>query len=368
MSKTTQVSSRCKVKLPLLSAIAAPVSRAGAASWGEAVDDFTLDVRGRLEESTQETYFAQLGVFITWVTAEKIALADFVSRDMRRFQIHLKDVRGNSDRTRRNSAFIARAFFNFCVREDYLDRSPLDGYQVPKAARAHVPTPSREELLLLLSNIERYYSPLINPKQRFLRDTRREFMAARNFAVVTLLADSLCRIGELLALDVTDYKPDALRLVIREAKADTSRDALISPSGALAVEHWLKVRRKVLSTVKEANQPPHLFIDEFAQRVTYSTFENWWGRYTGWVREAVAPDMPLYTIHSIRHYSITALAKIDLWAASQAAGHANIASTQPYLSVDSDHVRSVHTKAGPLTGVLRDVRAEARAERRKRII
>ena len=112
-------------------------------SWQDAVADFLLQMRGSREENTERFYRERLRLLVRWAQAKGIALADFRARDLREYFASRTDQKV-SDLTRRHDAASARAFVKFCKREDYVQRDPLAGYQVPKSERAYVKCPSDE--------------------------------------------------------------------------------------------------------------------------------------------------------------------------------------------------------------------------------
>ena len=322
-----------------------------AVGWAEAVADFLLQVRATREENTERFYRAQLSLLVRWAEGQGVPLSEFRARHLRQYLAHRADT-GVSDMTRRHDASAARAFLKFCKREEYVQGDPLQGYQVPKAARAYVKCPSDDEIRRLLSAMQDRWKPSLNPSARFVHAPARLFFARRNYAIVAGLVETAARIGEMLALTLDDYQPGEGRIVIRKAKGDEPRAVPISPVWAEAVDAYLRVRPKVESDL--------LFVNEYGAAMDVDQFGR---RFRGYLKWA---GLSGFSLHGLRHYAITQLAKTDVWAASQIAGHKDLQVTRQYLHGDPAHVQSVHAQAAPLARLLVNVRSER--QRRKKVI
>jgi len=167
------------------------------------------------------------------------------------------------------------------------------------------------------------------------------------------LIETAARIGEMLALTVEDYQPELGQIVIRKSKGDEPRIVPISPTWIEAVDSYLKVRPKVESEV--------LFISEYGTPIIVNEFGK---RFRGYLKYA---GLSGFSLHGLRHYAITQLAKTDVWAASIIAGHKDLTVTRGYLHGDPDHVRSVHTLANPLGRIMVNVRSQKQMQL-KRVI
>ncbi|RYZ87265.1 MAG: hypothetical protein EOP06_12965 [Proteobacteria bacterium] len=70
------------------------------------------------------------------------------------------------------------------------------------------------------------------------------------------------------------------------------------------------------------------------------------------------------TLHSLRRYSLNHLAKYNLLAAQQIAGHKETKTTILYTQLDADFVRGIHDEVG----LSREVLQRKRATRRKQLV
>jgi integrase len=215
-----------------------------------------------------------------------------------------------------------------------------------------VKCPSDEEIRTLLKALQDRWKVSVNPKARFVHASARLFFGRRNYAIVAGLIETAARVGELLGLRLEDYQPGEQQIVIRKAKGDEPRTVPLSPYWIEAVEAYLKVRPKVESDL--------LFISEYGSAMGVNEFG---AVFRGYLEYA---GLSGFTLHGLRHYAITQLAKTDLWAASQIAGHKDLTVTRRYLHGDPAHMRAAHMQAAPLGRILATSRTIAR--RRKKVV
>ncbi len=354
-SKTnSELKANSKLKASLEDGDASTQSRASFSAsigWKDAVADFLMQVRATREENTERFYFERLRLLSRWAEAQSIPLREFKARHLREYLAHRAD-QGVSDQTRRHDAVSARVFLKFCKREDYVEGDPLAGCQVPKAERAYVKCPSDDEIRTLLKAMHERWKPAANPAVRFIRPAARQFFSRRNYALITGLVESGARIGEMLGLTLGDYQPQQGQIAIRHSKGDAPRVVPISQIWIDAVDAYLRVRPKV--------DCDRLFVSEYGGSMDVARFGR---QFRGYLDFA---GLSGFTLHGLRHYAITQLAKTDVWAASQIAGHKDLKITRQYLHGDAEHVRGAHSLAAPLARLLVNTRSEK--QRRKKII
>ena len=317
--------------------------------WPEAVADFLLQTRATREESTERFYRERLRLLVRWAQAKGIALADFRARDLREYLASRTDQKV-SDLTRRHDASVARTFLKFCMREDYIEGNPLAGFQVPKAARAYIKCPSDDEIRTLLRALHDRWKPSLNPSARYVHASARLFFSRRNYALVAGLLETGARIGEMLALTLDDFQPQEGQIVIRHAKGDDPRVVPISSVWIETVEAYLRVRPKVECDL--------LFVSEFGEKMEVLRFGR---QFKGYLKFA---GLSGFTLHGLRHYAITQMAKTDVWAASLIAGHKDLKVTRQYLHEDPTHVRAAHDLSAPLARLLVNVRSQKQSRKK----
>lgn len=114
---------------------------------------------------------------------------------------------------------------------------------------------------------------------------KRSFHRDRNYAILTMLLCTACRINEVLSLKVSHYK---IWTDGKETKADIfqektkSREEATLPVTALcqqAVNNWLKIRARVMKQIPAEEDQGWLFISESSNMIDNSSFLRVLKRY-----------------------------------------------------------------------------------------
>lgn len=98
----------------------------GTTTLLDALELFLLDCEARrLTPSTRQFYTAKLSVFNKWCEANQVdLLGDVTAHHTRHFLVHIQR-RQLSGQYQHNLARAIRAFLNYCVRDELLDKSPF---------------------------------------------------------------------------------------------------------------------------------------------------------------------------------------------------------------------------------------------------
>jgi site-specific recombinase XerD len=260
---------------------------------------------------------------------------------------------GKAQLTLHHNAVCAKAFLAWCQRNDIVDRSLLADYQVRNAPRPAKYMPSDEDMQKLLASTQEYWDVTINPEVRYSPSSKRTFHRNRNYAIILGLLDSACRIGEMISLKVDDYQAAERMITVRESKGREPRAIPVSRDWAEAISVWLKVRARVMKNVPKEEDEGWLFVSETGGRLDERRFLK---RLKKYAEFANLTDN--ITLHSLRRYSISRLAKHNLLAVQTIASHKDTKTTLIYTKIDPDFVRAMHEQVGVVRGILNSKRAE----------
>jgi len=319
-------------------------------NWDEALSDFLDEVAQTRAAKTARFYGSRLRQLQKYAQEQAFALGQFRARQMRAF-MGWRRSQHLSDNTLRHDAIAAKSFFKWCVRERLITSDPLADYAIPKRARPHVPCPSDDDLKKLLASLGDRWSPSRNANARTVSVRVRRFHVTRNYAIVTGLVDTAARIGEMLHVDIEDVDRERRLVLFRVTKGGEPRQVPVSQEWLGAVDAWLKTRPRCDSR--------RLFVTEYGGEMDPTTFARVFRGYVAYA--GVTP----FTLHGLRHFALTALAKQNVLGASVIAGHKSLVVTRGYLHADPEFVRGVHADAGPLRNLLVNKRSR---ERRKKLI
>lgn len=334
--------------------------------WPELVADFLLGVQATREEKTHEFYDCRLKGFIRWIQSEGVPLRDFKARHLRAFMMHRqkalnpKTGQSISDSTRRSDAIAARKLLAFAVQEGYLSVDPLKDYEIPKAAKTLGTCPADDDIQKLLKAAQDRWKPAMNPDCKFYHAPGRVFFQRRDYAILTGLLTTACRISEILNLRLSDIDLQSNTVHFRDTKGDEDRIVPFEPGWGKIVQEWLRSRPK-------ASPSETLFVTEYGDALTVERFRH---QYYKTCRFAGVT----LNMHSLRHYGLTQIGKKGLFAAQKIAGHKNAATTQIYLHADAAHLADIHAQAAPLGRLLGDapkpilVNKRSEANRRRKLV
>jgi site-specific recombinase XerD len=325
-------------------------------TWDEALREFVLHQKASRAAKTARYYEVQLRGLIRWAAENDIPFDQFGKRHLDRFLAH-RIGEGKKPLTLRHDALCAKVFFAWCAKNDLLERSNLAEYEVRNAPKPAKYMPSDEDMASLLRATLDYWNPERNAGARFQSPPRRIFHRDRNRAVVLGLLDTAARVGEILNLKREDYRAGERAITIRESKGREPRFVPVSADWADALDTWLTLRAKLMAG--QEKDEGWLFITEFGTRMDEGRFLKVLKKMLAW---AGLSDQ--ITLHSLRRYSLNRLAKFNLLAAQQIAGHKETKTTLIYTKLDPDFLREAHARVA----VVKNILGSKREERRKRLV
>ncbi|QUN06207.1 tyrosine recombinase XerC [Shewanella yunxiaonensis] len=226
---------------------------------------------------------------------------------------------GLSPRSLSLSLSAQKQFFTFLLREGVIHSNPAKQLSAPKQAKP-LPKNLDTDSVSHLLDIE-------------VTDA----ITARDKAMMELFYSSGLRLAELAALDLQDM--DLKQAQVR-VLGKGSKERLL-PVGSIAVNAinvWLSYRRQLPC------QEPALFVTGKGQRLSHRGIQArlaYWGQQQV-INGRVHP-------HKLRHSFATHMLESsgDLRAVQELLGHANLATTQIYTSLDFQHLAKVYDSAHP---------------------
>lgn len=287
----------------------------GKALAGEYLD--SLKHQRRLSAATLENYGRALNVLHA-LRGDK-ALADTQAAEVRRYvaQLHAK---GLSPRSLALALSAWRGYFRWLARHRGFTSNPVLGIRAPKAAR---PLPKA----LSVENAQRLLDGAGETTPLGIQDA----------AMFELLYSSGLRVGELVALDLTD-DPSRDEITVT-GKGSKRRTVPVGARARKAVQAWLVMRSSIAAPEERA-----LFVGARGRRIAPSRV---WHRLTTWAKrrglaEHVHP-------HMLRHSFASHMLQSsqDLRAVQEMLGHASISTTQVYTHLDFQALAKVYDAAHP---------------------
>lgn len=231
--------------------------------------------------------------------------------DMRAYIRH-KQRAGLKPQSIQSMARAIMAFFNWCVEEEYLTKSPMEKVELPKVPKKMSDGFTGDEVRKMINAYD--YS---------------SYLQARNKAIIAMLADTGIRAMELRTLPFENVKDTTILI---HGKGGKDRRVFISPALKKILIKYERIRKNYVEDklLKEnayflsyqQQGMSHLALDKIVKKA---------GEIAGVEGKRVSP-------HTFRHYFAltTLLNGIDIYSLSRLLGHSNIVTTQTYLQTLTD--------------------------------
>lgn len=216
-----------------------------------------------------------------------------------------------------------KAFYQFLLKEHYVDKDPTDDLSSPRLER-------KLPKVLTIEEVERL---LNQPKPN-------QPSGKRDKAMLELLYATGIRVSELVSLDVGDV--DLSEGFVRcRGKGSKERVVPLGELAKRAVRAYLDDGR--LKMIAEPGEEA-LFVNHHGRRLTRQGFWKIVKKYGAQarIRREITP-------HTLRHSFATHLLEngADIRAVQEMLGHADISTTQIYTHVTKDRLKDVYSRSHP---------------------
>lgn len=298
-----------------------------------------LQTQRKLADHTLDSYQRDLHQLQS-LSAEKssVGLADLTQIDIRRFasQLHARGLSASSI-ARKLSAW--RGFYQWLALQQTLRSNPTDGVKAPRRAKSLPKALGVDDAVRLVSGAG--------------ESTEDPSLKSCNRAMFELLYSSGLRVSELTSLDRQYVKinthesagwidMDAAEVTVT-GKGNKRRSVPVGAAAIEALRHWLTLRDTITAPATMVD-PYALFITARGRRMTPRTVQT---RIKSLAQSLGIPaDVHPHVLrHSFASHVLQSSG--DLRAVQEMLGHASIASTQVYTSLDFQRLAQVYDAAHP---------------------
>ena len=299
---------------------------------------------GKVEEAVM---CIELPLFIDYLKESKNASASTVSsyqRDLKKLDKYLADhgiddvqsvtatnlnsyvlyleKQGLSTATVSRNVASMKAFFHYACRQHTIEKDPTESIKAPHIEKKVPGILSMEETVRLLEQPS--------------GDTPK---ALRDRAMLELLYATGVRVTELISLKLSDIHMAMNYIVCRDG--DKERVIPFGENAKGALNRYLKNGREGLLKGQESE---YLFINCSGKMMSRQGFWKLVKQYAA--KAGISCDI---TPHTLRHSFAAHLVQngADLKSVQEMLGHSDIATTQVYLNMNVERVRSVYREAHP---------------------
>jgi len=290
----------------------------------DSIEDFLehLEVERGLSRNTVDAYRADLTDYAGFLERLRVTRPAAVGEEHVR-QFARRRLERLSARSVSRHLSCLRSFHRYLVASGAAPTDPTVRVSAPRAARRLPDVLSVPEIEALLAAVD-------TATPRGIRDR----------ALLEVAYGAGLRVSELLSLQFSNLALDEGYL---RCTGKGSKERVV-PLGSAAVDWVRRYRRDARPALAGAAATDVVFLNARGRPLTRMGF---WKILQRWVtaagvRERVKP-------HSLRHSFATHLLEggADLRAVQQMLGHADIATTQIYTSVDREYLKEVHRSFHP---------------------
>ena len=294
-----------------------------------ALQEFTFDCRIRkLSKGSIENYCKSLQYLRRYLEEEHNVSAVEAVR-----AYHIKQFLAKKDEEHCKPQYINdllkayKVFFNYCVREEYIGKSPAANVHNMRQPKVKIQTFTEDDIRKLLNHFK-----------------GRHFLEIRNRTMLALFFDTGMRLREVLTM-----RADQIRegYILVHGKGNKERVVPVSPYLEKALMQYQSARRSFFE-LKCAFPDGCLFVSEQGRPLTPEAVSVMMKK----AAEAVGVNPSIrVSPHTCRHTFAHLQLKngLDIYSLSRLMGHENIAITQRYLEGIQDHEV---LRAAQRTGVL----------------
>ena len=276
-----------------------------------------LQHQRRLSPATLSNYGRALSVLLELAAPKP--LDQVQAPEIRRYVAMLHS-KGLSPRSLALTLSAWRGCYRWLARHRGFRSNPVLGIRAPKAARP-LPKALSVEAAQQLFQVEADTAPLL----------------VRDAAMFELLYSSGLRLGELVALNVSD--DPAQGEVTVTGKGSKTRSVPVGAKAREALIAWLGVRAQIARPDEKA-----LFVGARGRRIAPALV---WARLKAWAKRRGLPGN--VHPHMLRHSFATHMLQSsqDLRAVQELLGHSSISTTQIYTHLDFQALAKVYDAAHP---------------------
>ncbi|MGN0919048.1 MAG: tyrosine recombinase XerC [Oxalobacter sp.] len=296
----------------------------------------------KLSDHTVENYRRDLEQLLA--LANGTLLAQLRETDIRRFSatLHSQELNPRSI-SRKLSAW--RGFYHWLLEQSIIAVNPTEGIHAPKKSKPLPKALTVDDAVRLVASAS---------KAEQAKQTEHPAMRLCDHAMFELLYSSGLRVSELTGLDIhAAHHPNHqsigwLNLDEKEitvtGKGSKTRTVPIGEAAIAALRKWLAIRHTLLKPDSQLDNQYALFLNTRGRRMSPRMVQLRLKAHA----EQLGLPMKVHP-HMLRHSFASHILQSsgDLRAVQEILGHASIASTQIYTSLDFQHLAQVYDAAHP---------------------
>lgn len=234
---------------------------------------------------------------------------------------------GKNARTISRKLAALKSFFNWALKQQMIQVNPAYSIKSPKIAKS---------LPVILSE---------DDAEKLLEvESDDEFIRLRDLTIFEIFYGCGIRLSELIAINIVDcnLREGLLRVT---GKGNKQRVLPIGKNASKSIENYLSLRRERFGSTRSSDA---LILSRQGKRISPRAVQKRVEKNMKRVNQNLRKASP----HILRHSFATHLLDngADLEAVRALLGHEDLATTQIYTHVQSDHLKKVYKQAHPRAG------------------
>ncbi len=286
-----------------------------------------LDFERRYSRLTSENYAADVESFLVYANQENYILKQIDVTLIRNY-MRKEMERGVSKRSLQRRISSLKNFYNWLLKNEYVDENPFLNIIVPKSD-SNLPD------FMYVREVEQLFAANMN-RDDYLRD--------RDQAIIELLFASGLRVSELvsLTLQMVDFRKRVMQVI---GKRDKERIVPFSMPALKALRNYMDgVRKDLLVKNPNSDDSNYIFLNDRGEKLTT--------RGVQYILHSIENKTGVYLKlhpHKFRHSFATYLLDngADLRSIQEMLGHASLATTQIYTHVSMERMKKTYEASFP---------------------
>ncbi len=291
-------------------------------SFNELIEEFLRELAGvrRLSENTVNSYKIDLQQFAAFCSEKNIKdISNIPERTIRNYLMSLNERELSSASVNRKLSSL-RTFFNFLLKQEFVETNPLKNISNPKQKKMLPTTISIDSFKKIIKIVD-------ESEDEYKEET---------ILIFELLYGQALRVSELCNIKIKDidFANKSLKVF---GKGSKSRNIPLGSVVIKAINNYLNKRGNV-------SRYASLIVTKTGKSIYPRMVQRIVKRYL-----AMVTDIEKKSPHVLRHSAATHLLDdgADLLSVKEILGHENLSTTQIYTHISVEHLKKVYRNSHP---------------------